>query len=116
MLVTNIFSFSHNVFYSPQNKFQFLSNNFLSSANPFNLDWYQILLFGKDLKVALTRPVTKRELTPPPNTPPPPRTLTETSILYTDTWTDTWTDRQADSSIPSKTILLRGYNDRICLQ
>ena len=37
MLVTSIFSFSHNVFKSPQNKFQNFSHNFiLSSGNAYN--------------------------------------------------------------------------------
>ena len=81
MLVTSIFSHSHNVFYHSQSKFQFLSHiyfvvcksfqfgmvfptmfstihkknlNFsvtfiFSSANPFNLDWFNILLFSKEL-------------------------------------------------------------------
>ena len=41
----------------------------------------------------------------------PASTLTETSILYTRIarLTHGWTDRQADSSIPPKTLVLRGY-------
>ena len=49
MLVTSIFSFSKNVFYHSQNKFQFLCCIFLSSANALNLDKSKILSFGKDL-------------------------------------------------------------------
>ena len=51
MLVTSIFSFSHNVFYPSQDKFQFLSLFFLSSANAFNLDLTKILSFRKELNI-----------------------------------------------------------------
>ena len=44
MLVTSIFSFSHNVFYLSKNTFDMLS------ANAFNLDKSGNLLFGKELK------------------------------------------------------------------
>ena len=47
MLVTSIFSFSRNVFYRSQNKFQVTFD--LSSANAFNLDKSKILSFGKEL-------------------------------------------------------------------
>ena len=36
MLVTTIFSISHNIFYIFQTKFQFLATFPFSSANPFN--------------------------------------------------------------------------------
>ena len=50
ILVTSIFSFSHNVFCPSQTKFQFFSHIFFfSSAKPFNLDWPKILSFGKGL-------------------------------------------------------------------
>ena len=51
MLVTSIFSFSHNVFYPSQNKFQFFSHIYLSSANAFSLNQSKILSFGKELIV-----------------------------------------------------------------
>ena len=38
MLVTSTFSFSRNVFYPSQMKFQFFGHIFLSSANALNLD------------------------------------------------------------------------------
>ena len=38
MLVTSIFSFSHNVFYPSKTNFSFGVTFILSSANPFNLD------------------------------------------------------------------------------
>ena len=44
ILVTSIFSFSHNVFYPIQNTF------IVSSANALNMDWSEILSFGKELK------------------------------------------------------------------
>ena len=53
MLVTSIFSFSHNVFYPSQNRFQFSFTFILSSANAFNLDQSENMLFGIELKVAL---------------------------------------------------------------
>ena len=50
MLVTSIFSFSHNIFYLFQNKFHFFeSNSFLSSANAFNWDQSKILSLDKEL-------------------------------------------------------------------
>ena len=49
MLVTSIFSFSHNVFYLSKNRFNFSISFILSSANPSNLDLSKILLFGKEL-------------------------------------------------------------------
>ena len=55
MLVTSIFSFSHNIFYPSQFQFQFLSHIFFffSSANAFNLDQSKYLLFGKELTHSL---------------------------------------------------------------
>ena len=50
MLVTSIFSFSHNNFYPFQREFLYLSYIFnLSSASAFNLDQSKILSFGKEL-------------------------------------------------------------------
>ena len=50
ILVTSIFSFSQNVFCPFRHKFQFLSHIFfLSCAKAFNLDWFKILSFGKEL-------------------------------------------------------------------
>ena len=49
MLVTSIFSLSHNVFCSSQHKCQFLSQNILSSANALILDESKCLSFGKEL-------------------------------------------------------------------
>ena len=50
ILVTSIFSFSHNVLYPFQNKFSIFSFTYdLLSANAFNLDQYKILLYGKEL-------------------------------------------------------------------
>ena len=46
MLVTSIFSFSHNVFYHSPTKFQFSVTFNLSSANAFNLDKAKILSSG----------------------------------------------------------------------
>ena len=46
MLVTSIFSFSHNVFYPSQNKFVFLATFDLLSANAFKLDLCKNLLFA----------------------------------------------------------------------
>ena len=48
-LVASILSFSHNVFYPIQNKFQYLVTLILSSANAFNLDQPENLSFDKDL-------------------------------------------------------------------
>ena len=47
MLVTSIFFFSNNVFYSPINRF--CAKFILSSANALNLDQSKILSFGKRL-------------------------------------------------------------------
>ena len=52
MLVTSIFSFSHNVFYPSQNKFQFSVTCILSSSTAFNLDQSE-MLFGKELILGL---------------------------------------------------------------
>ena len=52
MLLTSIFSFSHNVFYPFQKKFPFFCHIYfviLLSANAFNLDQPKILSFGKEL-------------------------------------------------------------------
>ena len=52
MLVTSIFSFSHNVFFFtlPNTNFDFGITIILSSANALNLVKTKILLFGKELK------------------------------------------------------------------
>ena len=50
MLKTIIFSFSHNVFYLSQDKFQFLSQSILLCASALNLDQSKDLSFGKGLK------------------------------------------------------------------
>ena len=48
MLVTSIFSFSHNVFYPSQNKFQFFFVTFiLLSASAFRLEQSRNLSFGR---------------------------------------------------------------------
>ena len=49
MLVTSIFSFSKNVFYRSQKKFQFLVALILSSAICLNLVGSKLLSFGKEL-------------------------------------------------------------------
>ena len=51
MLVTGIFSFSHDVFYPSQNKIQFLSHIFffVCKINAINLDQSKNLSFGKGL-------------------------------------------------------------------
>ena len=59
MLVTSIFSFSHNVSYSSQHKFQFLSRYYLSSANALNLDWFKIFPFGKELSTLREKALEK---------------------------------------------------------
>ena len=41
------------VFYPSQDEFQFFNHLILSSANAFNLDQFKIMLFGKELNVAL---------------------------------------------------------------
>ena len=52
MLVTSIFSFSHNGFLPKQNtNLKFWVTFILLSSNPFNLDLTQILSFGKGLKL-----------------------------------------------------------------
>ena len=51
MLVTSIFSFTHNVFYPLKTNFNFSVTFILSSANAFNLDLTKILSFGKELDV-----------------------------------------------------------------
>ena len=50
MLVTSIFSFSHNLFYYTLKKIQFFAKFNLSSANAFSLDQSKKLSFGKELK------------------------------------------------------------------
>ena len=50
MLVTSIFSFSHNVFYPRKTNLKFLVTFDLSPTNAFNLDMANILLFGKGIK------------------------------------------------------------------
>ena len=54
MLVTNIFSFFQNVFYSSKQNFDFLFKINLLSANAVNLDRCQILKFGKGVKVNIS--------------------------------------------------------------
>ena len=49
MLVSSIFSFSHNVSYHLKKNFCFLITLILSSANAFNLDQSKNLSFGKGL-------------------------------------------------------------------
>ena len=49
MLVTSIFSFSHNVFYLSQTNYLFLSTFILSFANAFKLDQSKILSYGEEL-------------------------------------------------------------------
>ena len=49
MLVTSIFSFSHNVHTLPKTNFKISATSNLSSANVFNLDQSENLLFGKEL-------------------------------------------------------------------
>ena len=49
MLVTSIFSFSNNIFYSSQPQFQFLSHIILSSVNTLNLDQSNFFSFCKEL-------------------------------------------------------------------
>ena len=53
MQVTSIFFFSHNVFYPSQNKFQFFSKIYLSSANAFNSDQSKNLSLGKRVNICL---------------------------------------------------------------
>ena len=48
VLENSIFSFSHNVFYPSQMKFQFFSHICFVICNAFNLDQSKILSFGKD--------------------------------------------------------------------
>ena len=49
ILVTSIFSFSHNVFYPSQHKYQFFTNIYLCRLqNAFNLDQSENLSFGKE--------------------------------------------------------------------
>ena len=48
-MLTSIFSFSHNLFYPSQNKFQFSATFILLSANAYNLDQSKILSFGREL-------------------------------------------------------------------
>ena len=49
MLVTSIFSFSQNVFYPSQNKFQFFNHIYFVVCKCFQFDQSKILLFGKKL-------------------------------------------------------------------
>ena len=56
MLVTSIFSFSHDVFDPSLNKIQFLSHIIFLSANAFNLDRSKNLLFGKELSIKYKYP------------------------------------------------------------
>ena len=51
MLVTNIFSCSHIVFYSSETNTSIWPTYNSSSANTFNLDRAKILLYGKELKI-----------------------------------------------------------------
>ena len=56
MLVTSIFSFSHNVSYPSQNKFQISAKFDLLSANASNLDQSKYFSFGKELTLYDTIP------------------------------------------------------------
>ena len=49
MLVTNIFSFTYNVYTLPKTNINFSFTFILSSADGFNLDWSKNLSFGKEL-------------------------------------------------------------------
>ena len=49
MLVTSIFSFSHNVFYPWKKEVNFSVTFILSSANDFSLDQFKIVSFSKEL-------------------------------------------------------------------
>ena len=69
MLVTSIFSFSHNVFYS-YHKTNFNISFILVFANTFNLDFSKILSFGKELNEIVPCFVT-RSFNPFPNKPSP---------------------------------------------
>ena len=51
MLVTSIFSFSHNVFLPFPKTNSIFHSHFLSSANALNLDQSKILSFGKELSL-----------------------------------------------------------------
>ena len=52
MLVTGIFSFSHNIFYPfPEIIFSFSAMSILLSANAYNLDKSKNLSFGKEWKI-----------------------------------------------------------------
>ena len=62
MFRTSTLSFSYNVFYPSQNKFQFLSHFLLSSANAFNLDESKILSSGKELSEDSPDPVKQRSV------------------------------------------------------
>ena len=57
MLVTSIFSFSHNVFYHSQTKFKFFSHLYLVVCKCSQFGSVQNLSFGKKLKHNLTRDV-----------------------------------------------------------
>ena len=46
--VTSIFSFSHNILFSSQNKFQFLSHIYFVFCKCFILNWSKVLSFGKE--------------------------------------------------------------------
>ena len=50
IVVTNILSFFHNVFYPSPNKFQFLITFILPLANAFNSVWPKIFLSSKELR------------------------------------------------------------------
>ena len=53
MLVTSIFSFSHNDFFSSQNKFQHLSYFSFVICKCFQLDLSKILFFGNGLSASM---------------------------------------------------------------
>ena len=63
MLVTNIFSISHNVSTLPNTNFSFWVTIILSSANAFNLVKAKILLFGKELTSLFTEHITYLQIT-----------------------------------------------------
>ena len=56
MLVTSIFSFSHNVFYPIEDRNLHLSYNYFVICKCFQFDLVQILLFGLELTISQTSP------------------------------------------------------------
>ena len=62
MLVTSIFSFSHNVFYPYRNKLQILVTFMVKSANAFNLDKANFLGFGKGLRLVQVKSIYRQQV------------------------------------------------------